>query len=227
MRFGQLGRAASRRMVLAVAAGAVLLASGFLGAAAQDRRDPRDYLREHGSQPPKDGYITICHAYGCRWITRIKIGDADIAMMKRLMAPGIESPAAERAAVARVIAAMEQKVGKITGTSADRGYRDFASGGDPTQMDCIDEAANSTSYLLVLDGLGLLHHHTVAHPVSKGFLLDFVYPHNTAVLVEKESGTEYAVDSWVFKNGEQPIIVPLKTWYHTKSASFYRQRHGA
>jgi hypothetical protein len=220
MSLGRLGKA------FIVAAGAALLLSSPGGAAAKDLRDPRHFLRDNGSVPPKNGYVTVCHAYGCTRITRVGIGDADLATIKRLMAPGAASPGAERAAIARMIAAMEDKVGAITGTSADRDYRDFASGGDPKQMDCIDEAANSTSYLLLLDQLGLLRHHKVAHPVSKGFLLDFVYPHNTAVLIEKQTGTRYAVDSWVFKNGEPPIIVPLQTWYDTKSADFYRQRHG-
>ena len=94
-------------------------------------------------------------------------------------------------------------------------------------MDCIDEAANSTSYLMVLDGLGLLRHHTIAYPASKGYLINFVYPHNTAVLIENATGERYAVDSWVFTNGEPPLIVPLKSWYGTRSKTFYRQRHGA
>ena len=221
MKFAQRGKA------LVAAAGAALLLLAPGSAAADDVRDPRNFLLDNGGAPPENGYVTVCHAYGCGRITRVRIGDADLAMIRRQMASGAISAAAERAAVARVVAEMEDKVGAITGTSADRDYRDFASGGDPTQMDCIDEAANSTSYLLLLDGLGLLRHHKIAHPVSKGFLLDFVYPHNTAVLVEKATGTRYAVDSWVFKNGEPPIIVPLETWYRTKSASFYRKRHGA
>ena len=196
-------------------------------AAALDLRDPRDFLHKNGGAPPDNGYITVCHAYGCERVTRVGLEEADFAMIERLMAPGAASAQAEREGIARVIAAMEVKVGAITGTSADRDYRDLLSGGDPTQMDCIDEAANSTSYLLLLDGLGLLRHHTVAYPASKGFLLDFVYPHNTAVLVERASGVPYAVDSWVFRNGEPPIVVPLKTWYDTKSESFYRARHGA
>lgn len=226
MRLGQV-TAAWRQRAPVAAAGAFLLASLAVGAAAEDLRDPRDFLLGNGAAPPENGAVTICHAYGCGQVTRVHLGAADLAMIRRLMAPGAASPEAEREAVAGVIAAMEVKIGAITGTSADRDYRDLASGGDPTQMDCIDEAANSTSYLLLLEELGLLRYHEVAYPASKGFLLDFVYPHNTAVLVERATGAHYAVDSWVFKNGEPPIIVPLETWYATNSASFYRQRQGA
>ncbi|MDP2621151.1 MAG: hypothetical protein Q8P46_13440 [Hyphomicrobiales bacterium] len=221
-----LGRSRAATLLRGPAAGATFLLLLAVGAAAQDLRDPRDYLRRNGGAPPENGAITICHAYGCGRTTRIRLDDADLAMIRRMMAPGAASAEAERVAVAYVIAAMETKVGAMTGTSADRDYRDLASGGDPTQMDCIDEAANSTSYLLLLDQLGLLRHHGVAYPASKGFLIDFVYPHNTAVLAERATGRRYAVDSWVFRNGEKPIVVPLETWYATRSASFYRQRHG-
>ena len=229
MMLGQGNRAAlpRRRGARVALAGAALLLSAAVGAAAQELRDPRDFLLSNGGVPPENGVITICHAYGCERLTRVRLDHADLAMIKRLMAPGSASPQAEREAVALVIAAMENKVGALTGTSADRDYRDLLSGGDPTQMDCIDEAANSTSYLLLLDELGLLRHHDIAYPVSKGFLIDFVYPHNAAVLVEKRTGERYAVDSWVFKNGEPPIVVPLETWYDTSSATFYTQRHGA
>ena len=43
----------------------------------------------------------------------------------------------------------------------------FAASGDPSQQDCVDEATNTTSYLLVLQANGLLKHHTVSGTMSK------------------------------------------------------------
>lgn len=192
-------------------------------AAAEDRRDPRSFLFGLSTVPPEDGVVSVCHAYGCTRVTRVRLSAGDTARMKAIMSRA-GTAQAERAAVARVIAGLEKKVGAITGTSADRDYRDLGSGGDPTQMDCLDEAANSTSYLLVLAEMGLLRHHEVAHPVTKGHLFDFIYPHTTAVLVEKKTGHRFAVDSWVFTNGEPPIVTPLDTWFATKSEAFFRAR---
>ena len=49
---------------------------------------------------------------------------------------------------------------------------EFGGSGDPTQQDCVDEATNTTSYLLVLQAHGLLKHHTVGIPMTKGNLLE-------------------------------------------------------
>ena len=74
----------------------------------------------------------------------------------------------------------------------DRPGMDFTASGDPTQQDCVDEATNTTSYLLILERNGLLKHHTVGTPFSKENLLRGVagWPHWTAVL--KETATASA-----------------------------------
>ena len=76
-------------------------------------------------------------------------------------------------------------------------------------MDCIDEATNSTVYLRLLKNAGLLHFHSQAYRLSRGGL---IRPHNTATIIEIESNTHYAVDSWFGHNGEQPVIIPLTLW---------------
>ena len=70
---------------------------------------------------------------------------------------------------------------------------EFGGSGDPTQEDCVDEATNTTSFLLILQSHGLLKHHTVGTPFSKGDLLKATlqgdpvkyWPHWTAVIIEK------------------------------------------
>ena len=125
------------------------------------------------------------------------------------------SAAEERRAVAYAIGWMEHRVGKEIGTDKDRPGMDFAASGDPTQQDCVDEATNTTSYLLVLQNNGLLKHHTVGTPFSKDQLWRGVagWTHWTAVLKENEGGKKYAVDSWIYANGENPAIVDADKWY--------------
>lgn len=224
-------KAVARGSVGALAAGlfalALLAISAAAPALAGSGRDPADFLRANASAPPENNTVSVCHGYGCTRVTRVHFSTAEISQIKSIMAAGKASPEAERRAVANAVAYLEQRVGPVTGTSSDRDYRDLGSGGDPSQMDCIDEASNTTSYLLLLRQNGLLRHHSIAHPVSKGFLINFVYPHFTAVLVENSGGARFAVDSWVFTNGEKPIVTPLDTWYETKSETFYRRRKGA
>ena len=45
---------------------------------------------------------------------------------------------------------------------------DFRGSGDTTQLDCVDEATNTTSYILVLDRHGLIRHHRVERPLRQG-----------------------------------------------------------
>jgi len=97
----------------------------------------------------------------------------------------------------------------------------FNASGDPTQQDCVDEATNTTSYLMFLQSRGLLKHHTVDAPMAKGNLLRGTlrgtpvayWPHWTAVLKENDDGQRYAVDSWIYENGENPAVVKIEDWY--------------
>jgi hypothetical protein len=59
-----------------------------------------------------------------------------------------DAPFQERRAIAYAIALIEKKVGNRLGIK-DRAGMEFGSTGDPTQQDCVDEATNTTSYLLM------------------------------------------------------------------------------
>ena len=126
-----------------------------------------------------------------------------------------DTPAEERRAVAYAVGWMETRTGDVIGTKDDRPGMDFTAPGDPTQQDCVDEATNTTSYLTVLQSNGFLKYHTVGTPFSKENLLRGVggWPHWTAVLVETSGSQKWAVDSWIYKNGENPAIVEVEKWY--------------
>jgi hypothetical protein len=79
-------------------------------------------------------------------------------------------------------------------------------------MDCVDETANTTSLLLVLEEQGWLVHHRVERPQSRGLFIDGRYPHVTAIVAEKRTGREWAVDPWARAPGQRPDILPLERW---------------
>ena len=195
---------------------AALLAA--LGGCTHERSGPpsRHYV-DFSTRPPNGNTVYVCHAYGCKSQTRFRFKDEQVAAVSALMARTrkADTPAEERRAVAYAIGYMETLTGEAIGTKADRPGMDFAASGDPTQQDCVDEATNTTSYLLVLAHNGLLRHHEVAQPFSKENLLRGVagWPHWTAVLREHGTGQRFAVDSWIYANGENPAVVEVEKWY--------------
>lgn len=107
---------------------------------------------------------------------------------------------------------MEERVGGSVGSHIDIGGLDLQNAGKHGQMDCIDETTNTTAYLLILQNEGLLRHHTVAHPVARGFFLDGRYPHATAVITAQD-GEQWAVDPWPYANAEDVDVMTLDEWY--------------
>lgn len=166
---------------------------------------------------PKGSTVHVCHAYGCRTQTKVRFGEAELAKISKIMKKTAKDKSAgeERRAVAYAIGWMERHVGNKIGTKSDRAGMDFIASGDPTQQDCVDEATNTTSYLMVLQNNGFLKHHTVGTPFAKENYLRGIagWTHWTAVLRETETGEDWAVDSWIYKNGENPAVVEAKKWY--------------
>jgi len=197
-----------------------LVAAVFLGACTHQ---PFENALEHYSTvevpPPKGATVHVCSAYGCRKKSRVRFSEADIGEIAKLMKETAkdDSAAEERRAVAYAIGWIERYVGEKIGTKADRPGMDFAASGDPTQQDCLDEATNTTSYLKFLANHDLIKHHTVAAPFAKENYLRGIsgWTHWTAVLKENETGTRWAVDSWIQANGVNPAIVEADKWYIT------------
>jgi hypothetical protein len=166
---------------------------------------------------PAKNTVEVCHAYTCKVKTKFRFTDADIseigAVFKRVKKD--DTAGEERRAIAYAIAWMETRVGKAIGTDTDRAGMDFAASGDPTQMDCVDEATNTTSYLLVMQTNGLLKYHSVGTPFAKDQLWRGVagWTHWTAVIKETANGQRWAVDSWIYQNGENPAVVEVEKWY--------------
>lgn len=200
----------ARAMILNPRISALLL---FFCLAASAQADDW-FSRGHGHAPTEDK-VFVCHGYTCRIVTPVRFGPADIATIAGSLAEGVPDGAAEREAISRSVQQFETIVGARTGTASDLPGMQFGKGADD-QMDCIDEATNTTSLLMFLASHGLLRHHKVEEPTARGFFLDGRYPHATAVLTDTASGMKWAIDSWPRANALPPVIMPLKEWRRSR-----------
>lgn len=175
------------------------------------------HFADFQAEPPRKNTVSLCHAYGCQMQTRVTFGSQQIKEIETIMAKTKKADTAfeERRAVAYAIAYMYVYTGNKVGTIADRPGMDYEAAGDPTQMDCVDHSTNSTSFLLVLQSNGFLKYHTVGRPFARGNILKGLkhWPHWGAILEEKTGKQRYVVDSWVYKIGENPIVVEAEKWY--------------
>ena len=176
---------------------------------------PLAWYATQDARAPQGLTLGICHGFGCMLQTSVRLSEADMAVLAGIMEAGRESPQAERAAVARAVMWVEERVGPVVGSHADIGGLDIQNAGVPGQMDCLDETTNTTTTLILLAENGLLNHHTPGYPVARGFFLDGRYPHATAVMTETASGEKWAVDPWPYANAENVDVKPLDEWFNT------------
>lgn len=191
---------------------------GALSACTYEEVGPvAQHFQSFKTSAPNGNTITVCHSYGCKMQSKVRLTAQDIDDVGKLMESTKKADTAfeERRAVAYAIGWFETMVGRKIGTSADRPGMEYNGSDDPTQQDCVDEATNTTAYLLVLQSNGLLHYHTVGTPFSKDALWRGIagWPHWTAVLKESSTGQRWAVDLWIYVNGENPAIVEAEKWY--------------
>ncbi|ORU90868.1 MAG: hypothetical protein A6F71_07930 [Cycloclasticus sp. symbiont of Poecilosclerida sp. M] len=134
------------------------------------------------------------------------------------MIGGYFSPAAttaerERKQIAGAIGQIERYVGPMTKTAYDLpGTFEAPLFDVQRQMDCVDEAKNTTLYLRILREKGWINFHREGYRVNRGFFFNG-WPHTSAMINNPSTGKDYVVDSWFHKNGEPVEIVPLKLWH--------------
>lgn len=164
---------------------------------------------------PIGNTVTVCSAHGCQHHTPFTFTDADLKRIALILERerSQDSPEAERKAIGQAIAWIERRVGRATGTDRDRAGLGILGSNDRSQQDCVDEATNTTSYLLVMERAGLLHHHKVARPYAKGNLIMGKWLHWSAMIAERATGRKFAVDSFFYANGKPPIIMAADRWY--------------
>ncbi len=140
------------------------------------------------------------------------------ADVRALFDPETMDAETERARIAEAVALMETMAGAKAGTSGDVG----GTGGGlfrHGQLDCYDEAINTSNFIAMLWGDDLLRFHRPSSPAQHGIMSGWWWPHATAVIEQipgpstgLASATRYAVDSWFHDNGSRPEVVTLAAW---------------
>jgi hypothetical protein len=159
---------------------------------------------------PDPGRFSVCHGGTCEIVSQVTLDENEWARIAGMFVRSPANAQEERARIAKAIAQFEVVVGAITDTSDDRAENQLGKAWW-SQMDCIDESTNTTTYLRILARRGLLRFHRVEARSTRGYFF-LGWPHTTAVVRERETGARWAVDSWFYGNGSPPEIVPLEVW---------------
>lgn len=159
---------------------------------------------------PAPQQFSFCWGGTCAEVLRVQLSEEEWSQVRELFNPRAESAEQERTIIAKAIGLLEIFVGTKTGTSGDRAGT-FGNSAYPGQLDCNDEATNSTNYLRMLRSDGLLQFHDVLDTSTRGGFL-FFGRHSTAVLGERAGGKKFAVDSWFYDNGQPAVVLPLDVW---------------
>jgi hypothetical protein len=192
-----------------LAAAFFLPLSGLAGASVDMAEVIAATYSQYSVPAPTPDVVTICHGFGCQYRAEVWLTDADRAKLAAMLAAGKASASAERRAIAAAGAWFDRRVAPLAGTQHHVARAGAEYMYDQGQFDCIDASRNTTSLLLVLAELNLLHYHDVDVPVARGFV---VAPHVTAVLSEKKTAEKWAVDAWTRGYGQAPEIMPLTVW---------------
>lgn len=159
---------------------------------------------------PTPQAFSVCHDLSCHSVSDVSLTATEWRQVSDLFQLPATNAEAERQQIGQAIAQLETLVGTKIGTSHDLGKNELRSSRHG-QLDCIDEATNTSVYLRMLESEDLLSWHRSAPRTSRGLLIGRA-PHNTATIIDTQSQARYAVDAWYFNNGEPPAIVLLETW---------------
>jgi hypothetical protein len=162
--------------------------------------------------PPSASSMTVCYGFVCRRRQMLDFTAADRGALGRILGAGRGSATAERAAVQKAVIWFDHRMGPIIGTDKRVAHADVRALDDKHNYDCWDTTRDVTSLLLVMQEWGLFKYHTVGDPHYRGNPLVLQLPHNTAVLVDRATKTEWVVDLWPRGYGEPPDVKPLEQW---------------
>jgi hypothetical protein len=162
--------------------------------------------------PPSATSMTVCYSFVCRRREILDFTPTDRAALRKILGTGRRSSAAERAAVQKAVIWFDLRMGPIIGTDKRVARANILALDDKHNFDCWDTTRNMTSLLLVLQKWGLFKYHVVGNPHYRGNTLVLQTPHNTAVLVEKATKTEWVIDMWTRGYAQPPDVKPLAEW---------------
>jgi hypothetical protein len=162
--------------------------------------------------PPSARSMTVCYGFTCRRREILEFTSGDRSALTGIMAAGRASAAAERAAVQKAVVWFDRRMGPVLGTNKRVARADFRHFDASHNYDCWDTTRNTTSLLLVLQQWGLLKHHDVGEPRYRGNPLVLQTPHNTAVMVERATKTDWVVDLWTRGYLQPPDVMTAEKW---------------
>jgi hypothetical protein len=162
--------------------------------------------------PPSATSMTVCYGFVCRRRQMLDFTAGDRSALAKIIAGGRGSAAAERAAVQKAVIWFDRRMGPVIGTDKRVANADVRALDDKHNFDCWDTTRNVTSLLLVMQDWGLFKYHTVGDPHYRGNPLVLQLPHNTAVLVDRATKTEWVVDMWTRGYGQAPDVKLLAEW---------------
>jgi len=163
-------------------------------------------------QVPALGSFDVCTGGGCAEVQQVSLTEDEWYSVSSvfLNAGNASDAEQERSLIAQAIGIFEGIVGSKTSTATDLAGT-FGNSEYPGQLDCNDEAINSTTYIRLMRQNGLLRFHDVDDMRTRNFFFTG-WPHSTAVIKELATGERYAVDSWFYDNGFPATIVPFNVW---------------
>ena len=152
--------------------------------------------------------VAICFDYGCSERSIVRYSPLQLGQIQGQFLDA-DSPAAERAAIARAVAWLYFYAGMQSPIWRDLGENFDDDPSQPGRMDCIDHSTNTTTYLALIERRGWLRFHRVSTPVLRGGMLD---EHWAARVEERASHDEWVVDTWFLDPGLPAAVFPLKAW---------------
>ncbi len=190
-----------------------LIASASLAACAEEPSHlSTTFLDRYADPNPTLASVPECHGFSCSETSRASLNRNAWRRVAAAFVPRAKDAQTERRQIARGVAVMQLLIGAQTGTAVHQWtHRDediLPNLSDPTQLDCIDEAVNTWTYLTLMERGGLLHFHRVVQLSHAGSLVD---PRNTAV-VQEIGGGYFAIDPALVDVGVPPPVIPLDSW---------------
>jgi hypothetical protein len=171
------------------------------------------FLDRYAEPNPTPASFLECRGFGCGLSSRVSLNDVAWRRVTAVFKPPVKDARSERQRIAQGIVLMQRLVGAQTGTAVHQWTHQnmivVANNGDPTQLDCIDEAINTWTYMTMMERAGLFRFHRVTQLAHAGTLIE---PRNTAVLQEIAGGAYFAIDPSIVDFGVLPPILPLAVW---------------
>ncbi len=172
------------------------------------------YLDRYAASDPVSTDFRECHGFACSEVSQVSLSHDEWKRITAIFSPRPRDATSERQRIARAVAMTRQLVGHKTGTGVHQWTHKnmliLPNLGDTTQLDCIDEAVNTWTYMRMMERAGLFRFHRVAALAYGGTLTD-VNARNAAVL-QDNAGEYFAIDPSLVDFDATPPVIPLATW---------------